>query len=50
MMAPSMIDLVALEDLLAQALELADRHDLTMVAIHIDEARALLAEQSVAAA
>ena len=39
----SMIDLAALEDLLSQALELADRLDLTMVAIHIDEARALLA-------
>jgi hypothetical protein len=46
----SMIDRAALEDLLAQALELADRLDLTMAAIHIDEARALLAEQNVAAA
>ena len=43
-------DLVALEDLLSRALGLADRLDLTMVAIHLDEARALLAPLSEDAA
>jgi hypothetical protein len=35
---------------LSEALDMADRLDLTMVAIHIDEARNLLASQDVAAA
>lgn len=42
--------IVELHRLLTDALETADRLDLTMIAIHIDEARNLLIQNGAAAA